>query len=84
MICVLKYGGDSSSNQPVALPKLKKVKAFSKIILPETKLLTSTSAADPVFYCSQCTKAQLCNCVPSGTSIKIDAYLKKLSKEVEF
>lgn len=44
MICVLKYGGDSSSNQPLALPKLKKVKAFLKIILPETKLLTSTSA----------------------------------------
>lgn len=34
MICVLKYGGDSSSNQPLALPKLKKVKAFLKIILP--------------------------------------------------
>lgn len=32
------------SNQPLALPKLQKVKAFSKRILPETKLLTSISA----------------------------------------
>lgn len=42
--CVLNYGGNSSSNQPLDLPELKKVKAFSKITLPETKLLTSTSA----------------------------------------